>query len=74
MKISARFYKLPALLAIAGLGLVGCVDDYDPEDTAPDSDNETQSGSVTVGVLNGWDEDSTVSEPWHYLPEQDLGA
>ena len=62
MKTSARFYKTAAILSVVGLALTGCIDDYDPEDTAPAGDGETQSGSVTSGVFNDWDEGVAVSE------------
>ncbi|HEY4535749.1 MAG TPA: glycine betaine ABC transporter substrate-binding protein [Enteractinococcus sp.] len=70
MTAKSRLFKSVAALSVSALALTACSGSGDPTS----SDQATaggDSGEITIGVFNGWEEGIAVSELWAYVLEEE---
>lgn len=65
MTVKSRLFKSAAALSVGALALTACGDD------GGDTAGGGESGEITIGVFNGWEEGIAASELWAYVLEEE---
>src|SRR5699024_317046 len=64
LTVKSRLFKSAAALSVGALALTACGDGGDTAEGG-------ESGEITIGVFNGWEEGIAVSELWSYILEEE---
>lgn len=67
--MKSRLFKSAAALSVAALALTACGDSGESNGGGDAAGGD--SGEVTIGVFNGWEEGIAVSELWAYVLENE---